>query len=718
MTLNTVTLRWDLTDLIESGLSATLSIMPTAQLSDITDHLLIPPVARTVNFAGGTGQLAGIVANDNAAITPSGTGYLISVVAANGVVIVPQLQTQILFANGATQWLDQLVTVPVVTTSYQYLPLPSGTPAADTIPVATGAGEATAWQSRTVATVAAFLAQTGPKVVAHRGLPQVAPEHTMPAYRAAIAGMLALGYVPAIKLDVYFLADQSAGVMHDSTVNRTTTATGNVTAYGAQPWKTLLINGAQTGPAWGNQVISPPLLSEVLDELGGKCVFVIEVKSSGTTAFSTVLGYVTARRLTQSVIMTGEDTTLLLPPLAKAAGVGFWYYWLVNPITSPVTPAQAVATSGVTALSAAVNQGNAFADADVTSIVSAAHGAGLPASGFTYTRRYDYQRAISQFGIDVHAVNDLYVTGTAHLLTADLFAAGTPVAGEVGSTLVSGQSAYAPSYSYAGGAGNYRRQMTPAEGLGGVFEACGFLCPALFTAGVYTFTGTVFWDVAETSTSDGATWAGILVGATDDRFFDSNAHASGYQCAIRQGNGSTYSVPTLQIYKQNPGAYQNNGSYATGSGVKQGSDVSSTTGFAAPNTLNASYASGAAVTSLTLGSNVSIPAGMKIALPNGQIATVASPVTSSATVTIASLTLTSALFSGQAVSFGIPFSVKFDTSVPGSVTITFKRTDTGDTNTITDSSSPYTGQYIHIGKAGTGSSGSTLTLSYANLATS
>lgn len=153
MALSTVTLNWDLTDLMQSSLEGTLSITPTAQMSDSADHVLIPPVARTWKFTGGTGSLAGIVANDNASVLPAGTGYLISVTDENGKVIVPQFQTQLLFANGATQWLDALATVPVVTTSYQYLPLPSGTPQAGWVPVATGSGEASAWTTPAVVTL-------------------------------------------------------------------------------------------------------------------------------------------------------------------------------------------------------------------------------------------------------------------------------------------------------------------------------------------------------------------------------------------------------------------------------------------------------------------------------------------------------------------------------------------------------------------------------------
>jgi hypothetical protein len=146
MALNTVTLKWNVTDLVQGGQTATLIITPTAQLTDTTDHVLVAePVARRVIFSGGTGQLAGIIANDNANITPSGAGYLIEVVSSAGQVLVPTFQTQILFANGASQWLDALAVVPSVTTAYQFLPLPTGTPTAGQVPVATGTGEASAW---------------------------------------------------------------------------------------------------------------------------------------------------------------------------------------------------------------------------------------------------------------------------------------------------------------------------------------------------------------------------------------------------------------------------------------------------------------------------------------------------------------------------------------------------------------------------------------------
>ena len=110
MALNVVTLTWDLTDLIQSGLQATLVITPTVQLTDPVDHLVFPAVARTVSFYG-TGQLPGIVANDNSDISPFGSTYTISVTAASGQVIVQPFNAQINFANGATQDLSSLMPV-------------------------------------------------------------------------------------------------------------------------------------------------------------------------------------------------------------------------------------------------------------------------------------------------------------------------------------------------------------------------------------------------------------------------------------------------------------------------------------------------------------------------------------------------------------------------------------------------------------------------------
>lgn len=168
MALETVTLKWDVTDLIQAGIEATLSITPTAELVDTTDHVTVGVITRSVRFGHGTGQLAGIIANDSPAIEPGNAGYLIQVATDAGVTVVAAFTTQILFADGAVQWLDELVEVPSLAAGMQYLPLPSGTPAAGQVPVATGAGEASAWGPVSGAGVTSVFGRTG-VVTAHSG---------------------------------------------------------------------------------------------------------------------------------------------------------------------------------------------------------------------------------------------------------------------------------------------------------------------------------------------------------------------------------------------------------------------------------------------------------------------------------------------------------------------------------------------------------------------
>jgi hypothetical protein len=134
-------------NLIQAGQSAVLSIEPTAQLTDPTDELDIAEVAKSIYFTGGTGQLAGIIACDNAQVLPAGWGYSITVTLAGTGQVLLSFNTFINHASGATQDLSTLTPVASVTTMQGYMPLPSGTATSGQVPVATGTGNASAWGS-------------------------------------------------------------------------------------------------------------------------------------------------------------------------------------------------------------------------------------------------------------------------------------------------------------------------------------------------------------------------------------------------------------------------------------------------------------------------------------------------------------------------------------------------------------------------------------------
>jgi hypothetical protein len=113
MSLNTVNFTWNIQDLAQSGLTATMSLMPTAPLTDSTDNLVIGQVARSKDFGGGIGQIQGVVCCDDAQISPAGWAYTITV-KVNGVPLAGYPFTaRINFADAVGGAVDLSALVPL-----------------------------------------------------------------------------------------------------------------------------------------------------------------------------------------------------------------------------------------------------------------------------------------------------------------------------------------------------------------------------------------------------------------------------------------------------------------------------------------------------------------------------------------------------------------------------------------------------------------------------
>ncbi|MCX7780632.1 MAG: glycerophosphodiester phosphodiesterase family protein [Negativicutes bacterium] len=98
-----------------------------------------------------------------------------------------------------------------------------------------------------------------PLIGAHRGASAIQPENTLAAFRAAV-----MRGADFIELDVQLSKDGVPVVIHDFTLDRTTSAVGPVAAATADEIK-------QAGPV--------PTLQEVFEELAGKTRFNIELKT-------------------------------------------------------------------------------------------------------------------------------------------------------------------------------------------------------------------------------------------------------------------------------------------------------------------------------------------------------------------------------------------------------------------------------------------------------
>ena len=94
-----------------------------------------------------------------------------------------------------------------------------------------------------------------PKIIAHRGANRLAPENTLAAFKKAKEKGCHW-----VEFDVTLSSDEIPVVIHDDTLDRTTTGTGAVNAYPLQTLKSLDIACSKTGKHY-----SIPSLVEALE---------------------------------------------------------------------------------------------------------------------------------------------------------------------------------------------------------------------------------------------------------------------------------------------------------------------------------------------------------------------------------------------------------------------------------------------------------------------
>ncbi len=154
-----------------------------------------------------------------------------------------------------------------------------------------------------------------PPPVAHRGDSARAPENTLPAFRKA----LALG-VRRFELDVRFTSSDVPVLMHDTTVNRTTNGTGEVSSLSLAQVRALDAGAWFSRKYRGTRV---PTLYEVLKLARSKDASVlVELKTTPTPAQMTqLLDRVTWSSTASSVTITSFLEEAITAVQAAAPGL-------------------------------------------------------------------------------------------------------------------------------------------------------------------------------------------------------------------------------------------------------------------------------------------------------------------------------------------------------------------------------------------------------------
>lgn len=164
-----------------------------------------------------------------------------------------------------------------------------------------------------------LLSLAAPSVIAHRGGARLRPENTMVAFEHAAS----LG-VDAIECDVHLSKDGEVVVIHDDTVDRTTDASGSVSAFTAAElarmdagWSFLDLEGT---PAFRQRGIGVPRLADVLERLPA-VPFVLELKGEDPAIVPPVIDVIRRRGRAGDVLLGGFSHAVLTEARTRAVDI-------------------------------------------------------------------------------------------------------------------------------------------------------------------------------------------------------------------------------------------------------------------------------------------------------------------------------------------------------------------------------------------------------------
>ena len=341
-------------------------------------------------------------------------------------------------------------------------------------------------------------------IVPHRGGSLQVPEHTIEGYRTAIGGGL-----PIIESDVRTLADGSLAVMHDPTVDRVTTSTGNVADHTAVSWKSSLTMDSSVvlGGGWADGQ-RPVLFEEVLTEFGNRYLMIPEAKTTGS--MGAVIDALERHRIEKRTVLLqsfstadcdvavgrGWDVMLLGsndPTAAAAAG----YEWIGPPHASVTGP-----------------------------LVARAHAAGVKVACYTVDQRVDYDRVVAA-GVDAVFSDDPAYLARTFERTTDLFASRAWLPGLQSTATRRGRGTF-----FDAGAWGMALAGSSAD-----WALHGYLTPPDGSA--FTLDYTLQIDALDAG--DTSRWHGLWLGTTDWPWNDQSAASDlpqlrGYHLLVR-GNG-------------------------------------------------------------------------------------------------------------------------------------------------------------------------------------
>ena len=115
-----------------------------------------------------------------------------------------------------------------------------------------------------------------------------------------------------IEIDIQVTKDKKLAIMHDDTIDRTTTGTGHISDYTAEELKQFKIDSTISVRMQGEGV-AIPMLDEIFDYFKGKnLVVIVEIKTSDLDCVQLLKEYIEAAEIQDQVIVISFYTSQLL----------------------------------------------------------------------------------------------------------------------------------------------------------------------------------------------------------------------------------------------------------------------------------------------------------------------------------------------------------------------------------------------------------------------
>jgi glycerophosphoryl diester phosphodiesterase len=334
------------------------------------------------------------------------------------------------------------------------------------------------------------------------------PEQTYLAYDESVRNGDVL-----LEGDVATLGDGSLALMHDTTVERTTTATGNLGSYTATTWSALRVDGnAWHGSNYGND-LNVPLFRDWIQKYRSKGIFVPEDKDG--RSMKPMLQVFDELKLNRDKVLL---QCFSMAPLQVALAAGYQACFLNNNAITSIATVQASGVGWVGLPMSPPAELKKWTDS------------GLKVLVWTINRRFYREEALAVGVRGFFSDDPAYLKANTRLFTTDQFASGNWLPGMLGNGSDSSRELRGEFFS--GGFWGYR---SPTPG----YMSClhGYLCPIIPSANARQFTIDLNVTFDEALANDGSRYASVFLGPDDRPFLEGGEWSAGYNLILRK-NGS------------------------------------------------------------------------------------------------------------------------------------------------------------------------------------